>query len=278
MRPSPSTLALNPATNRLYVTHFVANSVSVIDGATQAIDIVPTGPGPYGAAVNVITNKIYIPNNSGDGVTVIDGASNATRVVAAGTGPGALAVNPSTNRIYVTRRTSNLVTVIDGAAGNVPISDVVVEFYHAGLDHYFITADPNEAAAIDGGGAGSGWVRTANVFKSGGDVAVCRFYGSPYAPGPNSHFYTADRAECDGLRQMPRSGGARWNFESLDFSTTLPSRGACPAGLVPVYRAYNDGFRHGRDSNHRITANPAAIEQVVARGWIEEGVVMCAPA
>jgi hypothetical protein len=43
-----------------------------------------------------------------------------------------------------------------------------------------------------------------------------------------------------------------------------------------VYRAYNNGFAHGVDSNHRITSNPAAIQEVVARGWIKEGVVMCA--
>jgi hypothetical protein len=31
------------------------------------------------------------------------------------------------------------------------------------------------------------------------------------------------------------------------------------------------------DSNHRITVNQAGIAAVVARGWISEGVVMCAP-
>jgi hypothetical protein len=51
----------------------------------------------------------------------------------------------------------------------------------------------------------------------------------------------------------------------------------CPAGSTPVYRAYNSGFRLGIDSNHRITADRAAIQQVVARGWLDEGVVMCAP-
>ncbi|MBK7470249.1 MAG: hypothetical protein IPI73_06020 [Betaproteobacteria bacterium] len=72
-------------------------------------------------------------------------------------------------------------------------------------------------------------------------------------------------------------GGARWNFESYDFLSGAPLNLGCAAGTVPVYRAYNDGFRQGRDSNHRITSNPAAIQQVVARGWIAEGIVMCAP-
>jgi len=53
--------------------------------------------------------------------------------------------------------------------------------------------------------------------------------------------------------------------------------GTCAAGTVPVLRAYNNGFARGIDSNHRITTNRTAIDQVVGRGWIDEGLVMCAP-
>jgi hypothetical protein len=68
-----------------------------------------------------------------------------------------------------------------------------------------------------------------------------------------------------------------WKFESNDFLTTPAVNGACPAHLLPVYRAYNNGFARGVDSNHRITANHAAYLQTVAAGWIGEGIVMCAP-
>jgi len=162
---------------------------------------------------------------------------------------------------------------------NLVATPQVIEFYNTNLDHYFITADSSEAAAIDGGSAGQGWSRTGNSFKSGGSSAVCRFYGSP-SPGPNSHFYTVDAAECANLRQLQGSTPAtqkRWNFESLDFVSTPPTNGTCPTGTTPVYRAYNNGFSRGVDSNHRITGNSVAIQEVVARGWINEGVVMCAP-
>jgi hypothetical protein len=46
---------------------------------------------------------------------------------------------------------------------------------------------------------------------------------------------------------------------------------------VPVYRAYNNGFARGVDGNHWITVNQAGIAAVVARGWVSEGVRMCAP-
>jgi Regulator of chromosome condensation (RCC1) repeat len=174
----------------------------------------------------------------------------------------------------------------DGTAGIRPFpapvltaGGLVIEFYNNILDHYFITANPSEAAAIDNGGAGPGWSRTGNSFKSGGDTAVCRFYGSQ-SPGPNSHFYTADAAECTYLKQLQASTPAtqkRWNYESLDFLTTVPVNGTCPSGATAVYRAYNNGFAQNIDSNHRITSIPAAIQEVVTRGWTNEGVVMCAP-
>jgi hypothetical protein len=156
----------------------------------------------------------------------------------------------------------------------------VVEFYNTTLDNYFITADRTEAAAVDGGAAGPGWGRTGNLFTSGGSTPVCRFYGS-ITPGPNSHFYTLNEAECNGLKALQQSTPAsepRWNFESLDFLSTPPTGEACPAGTVPVYRAYNNSLSRHVDSNHRITSSPAGIDEVVARGWISEGVVMCAPA
>ena len=156
---------------------------------------------------------------------------------------------------------------------------VVVEFHNDDLDHYFVTADAVEAAAVDAGAAGPGWSRTGLSFKPGGAAQVCRFYGSPLI-GPNSHFYTAFPLECFGLQlqasQTP-SSQPKWNFEGIAFSTTEPFLGTCPAGTLPVYRAYNDGQARGIDSNHRLTTSLAAINDVVARGWKLEGIVMCAP-
>ncbi|MBK7472295.1 MAG: hypothetical protein IPI73_18460 [Betaproteobacteria bacterium] len=153
----------------------------------------------------------------------------------------------------------------------------VVEFYNPDLDNYFITAEPVEQAFIDTGAVGR-WQRTGDAFATGGPNQVCRFYGS-LSPGPNSHFYTADTAECAALKQLQAITPAsekRWNFESNDFATTPAVNGGCAGGLVPVYRAYNNGFARGVDSNHRITSNYAAYVETVAAGSIGEWVVMCA--
>ena len=88
------------------------------------------------------------------------------------------------------------------------------------------------------------------------------------------------RDVCQGLKDLQARTAAtqkRWNFESNDFSTSMPVKGQCASGLIPVYGAYNNGFARGVDSNHRITANQAAYQEQVAKGWLGEGVVMCAP-
>ena len=171
-----------------------------------------------------------------------------------------------------------IATLVSGVA-----DATVVEYFNPDLKDFFITADPTEQAFVDTGAVGR-WQRTGNNFATGGSSQVCRFYGnSNINPatgtfyGPNSHFYTVDPAECAGLKAIYTPNAKSWKFESNDFQTTPAANGGCPAALVPVYRAYNNGFAKGIDSNHRITTNRAAYLQTVSGGSIGEGVVMCAP-
>ena len=71
-----------------------------------------------------------------------------------------------------------------GAASTDTAANLVVEYYHSGLDHYFVSANPPEIAGLDANPA-LGWQRTGHSFKSGGSTPVCRFYGS-VSPGPNT--------------------------------------------------------------------------------------------
>jgi len=151
------------------------------------------------------------------------------------------------------------------------IAGTIVEFFNAGLGHYFITANPAEQASIDAGGSGPGWTRTGLTFRSGGISRACRFYGTP-GRGPNSHFYTIDANECSLVRTDPG-----WHFESYDFSATPPGPGnSCAAGTTKVYRAYNGRFAQN-DSNHRYTTSLTAYNAQVAAGWTGEGVLFCVP-
>jgi hypothetical protein len=143
-----------------------------------------------------------------------------------------------------------------------------VEFVNAALGHFFMTANPTEIAILD---AGSAWTRTGQSFSVGaGTSAVCRFYGMP-PKGPDSHFFTADPAEC----QIAMTKLAAWTFEGHVFSITPAVNGQCPAGLVAVHRFYNNPATVSA-VNHRFTVTQQAFDQTQAMGWMHEGVVMCA--
>ncbi|MFO1307655.1 MAG: DUF5666 domain-containing protein [Burkholderiales bacterium] len=145
-----------------------------------------------------------------------------------------------------------------------------VEFFNANLGHFFLTASKTEIAALDAGAFNGAWVRTGATIKVGGSTAVCRFYGMP-PKGPDSHFFTVNAAECQKVMSQYQA----WTFENHAFAMTPPVNGACPAGLVPVHRFYNNPSA-GTSMNHRYAIDAAVMQQMLAQGWIDEGVVMCA--
>lgn len=160
------------------------------------------------------------------------------------------------------------------SAGPPPTPGTFVEFHHAGLDHYFYSANAGEIAAIDAGKVGP-WTRTGKSFVAivtpgcpdGNDI-VYRFYGIP-GKGPNSHFFTRDRAECYAV---DKSG--QWALEGVPFYAHAPAaNGSCGTATAntPLYRAW----RPFGDSNHRYSTDRAVIQQMVAQGWVDEGPVMC---
>ena len=151
----PGGEAINPVTNKIYVSNYNSGTVTIIDGSTLATTDVNVGTLPVAVAVNSSTNKIYVSiyytnsvtvidgatlsttsislNNPGimtvdelrnkiynvnqidNTITVIDGATLSTSVVSVGLAPSSVAVNPATNKIYVPCYGSNSVTVVDGA-------------------------------------------------------------------------------------------------------------------------------------------------------------------
>ena len=152
-----------------------------------------------------------------------------------------------------------------------------VEYFNTSLKHYFVSADPAEQRSVETGGAGTGWVRTggqfgvfANASDASGLSPVCRFYGRP-GVGPNSHFYTADRAECEAVK-----ADRGWLYEGIAFYVAEAASGRCGAGTAPVYRSYNNGFVRN-DSNHRFTVDATVFAKSASFGYAQEGVVMCAP-
>lgn len=148
---------------------------------------------------------------------------------------------------------------------------LIYEYKNINTSHYFRTNNAGESAYVLTGGAGAGWVDTKDYFlawrdSSQGAVPVCRFYGA----GPNSHFFTADAGECALVKKNPD-----WAYEGIAYYAKPTIQGACPAGTVPIYRAYNNRWMFN-DGNHRFSTDRSAMDELVAKSWVFEGIAMCA--
>ncbi len=167
---------------------------------------------------------------------------------------------------------------IGGAHAAEPTA-IAIEYYNASLNHYFMTANPVEAAILDADIKFPGWKRTGVEFgayaaagDNGGALPVCRFFGTP-GVGPNSHFYTADANECALTKLNPD-----WIFEAIAFYIPVPAvsgTGTCAGATQPVYRSFYPGAAKS-ESNHRFLPD-LTMHEKMARNSLLEGVVMCSP-
>lgn len=167
--------------------------------------------------------------------------------------------------------TAALLALAQLAVAAIPASEITeaIEFYHAGLDHYVMTAEPGEINDLDTG-RHVGWVRTGyrfSVVKAGstypGSVPMCRFY----SPSVSTHFYTAKAEECEAVKVKFADF---WQFESGEvFRAFLvnPQTGACPADTVYTHRLFNKRA----DPNHRYTTQLSVFAYMVGKGYQPEG-------
>ena len=176
---SPTNVALNPYTSRLYVSTSVSGDVRVVD-TTSSSDYPPTlSVGVWskamGVAVNVATNRIYaVTQDSRGPIAIIDGDSNAASFLApAGhaSGGAAVAVNPYTNKAYF--GFNGEIGILDG--GTNALSFVTVSGTATAIKvnptsnvAYAVTSG-NELVAIDGA---SGTATRVPIAAGAKDLAV----------------------------------------------------------------------------------------------------------
>lgn len=331
----PHGVAVDPAGAYVYVTNegngTVAGSVSVIDAQNDTVlKQVPVGKLPVGVAINPVNNKVYVVNSNDRSVTVIDANHVVTKIMeSGGTLSKYIAFIPSGAIAYATHFDSSDISVIDVVSNNLidlaPTDSTIAniparnypyafgnfvgpaistvesetvtayEYYHEGLNHYFMTANPDEAKALDAVTTSPRWARTGKTWAVWKSVAssltpVCRFFGTDKYEqnlkriGPNSHFYTADSAECNAVKtawpKLANDGKdyPTWTFEENSYYAVVTA-GACPSYTTPIYRLYNNG--QGGEANHRFYTDMAVKTEMRAKGWVAEPAngnpVMCGP-
>ncbi|HEY2967384.1 MAG TPA: hypothetical protein VGK75_03365 [Casimicrobiaceae bacterium] len=277
--------------------------VSAIAGSALAQVSCLLSEGPYEAGVPVQVRASYMDEFSREPYTILWGDGTTT------SGTASSFRNPiygeffyrhdvSVSHVYSAAASGISIAVqlnsascntqpFDVLAGSTPPMQpktvVAVEYYYAGWNMYFVTALPNEIAALDGGAFGGVWLRTGqqfNVYALDGAPAfsatVSRFISTMFSP-KSSHAYTANEDEYDELMSGAIAG---WSLEGPVFSAPLPSSdGTCPAGTIPVYRLYNNSM--GGAPNHRLITEANEFARMATAGWTPEGegigVGFCSP-
>jgi YVTN family beta-propeller protein len=175
----PGDIAINPTTNKIYVT--TSGGIAIIDGSINSVvDNIALGHQAYSVAVNPVTNKIYAASLGI--IEVIDGSTNS--VIASlpqrAASANALDVNPTTNLVYATHSASrgdgNYVSVIDGES-NTEINSIWV-YCARGISVdsntniiYISQTCPSTVTTIDGSSNTVGSVITVDRYYTGGNIS-----------------------------------------------------------------------------------------------------------
>ncbi|SFA97921.1 DNA-binding beta-propeller fold protein YncE [Amycolatopsis marina] len=117
----PFALAVDSATDTVYVGNSGDGSISIVDGARGVVrTTVDVGGRVTDLAVNEITRKLYASDADSGTVTVLDALrGRVLATIAAGAGTSTLAVDEVTDTVYAAGTSSGQVAVIDGGTDTV---------------------------------------------------------------------------------------------------------------------------------------------------------------
>ncbi len=166
--------------NRLYVTNYLSNNVSVIDlSAGKVMATIPVGNNPTGMAVSPDKEEVYVANMWSGTVSVISTAQNAvTHTIAIPTFnapavPFGMAMMPDGSKVYVTNINDGTVRVIDTQTKRVVAT--ITAAYDWAMRYIAISPDGEYAWAI---GTGDGKI---SVIRTADNQVVAKIFGLPSA-------------------------------------------------------------------------------------------------
>jgi YVTN family beta-propeller protein len=197
----PVDLAINPVTDRLYVTNQFSHTVSVVDTETdQVVDTIPVGLVPYGIGIDPIANRIYVTNIDSDTVSVIDGATDkVVGEIGSVSNPVGVTVNSLRSMVYVTNFDENTISMIDTVKGtvtkNVTVGispfDIGVYRLDRNNDFLYVTNSlSNTVSVIHSNSTTDVVIRNITVGKFPVGVGVDQDRDIVYVTNKNSHSLT----------------------------------------------------------------------------------------
>jgi YVTN family beta-propeller protein len=124
---NPVAVAVDAKTNTVYTANYSGNTVSVINGKTNAVKDTVTvgGANPEGVTVDPSTDTVEVADFAQATVSVIDGSINTvTATVGVGTYPSSVAVDATTGTGYIANYGSGTVSVINAAPASYTVTTV----------------------------------------------------------------------------------------------------------------------------------------------------------
>ncbi|MFB0534904.1 MAG: invasin domain 3-containing protein [Anaerolineae bacterium] len=124
----PRGIAINTATNHIYVANYNDDTISVINGDTNSVDTIDLsayGSGPSGIAYHP-SGFLYVSLGDSDTVAIINASTGLVeKTVNVGHNPAGVAVNPVSGKVYVANYDDDTVWVISGdiVVGIIPVED-----------------------------------------------------------------------------------------------------------------------------------------------------------
>ncbi|MDX1387601.1 MAG: YncE family protein [Acidobacteriota bacterium] len=114
-------VAVNPDTNRIYVTDLSKDLLYVLDGATNTLEAtVPVTGRPFGVKVNPFTNLVYVSSIDDEAIYVIDGATDSLiDTIPVPHTPLDLVMDFMADRLYAANPASSCVCEIDCTTNSV---------------------------------------------------------------------------------------------------------------------------------------------------------------
>ena len=160
-QPNSWAVATDPSSNTIFAVdrEFSPDgTLSIVNGATNAVTNVTVGSDPWDVAVNPKTGAAYVANaNSADVSVISEATDTVTGTIGVGTGPEGVAVDPDTGTLYVTNVIDDTVSVVDEATQTVTATVNVGSHPDAvavdpSTDTIFVTNnEDNTVSVIDGG-------------------------------------------------------------------------------------------------------------------------------
>jgi len=123
-----SAVAVNSATNKVYVSNYLANTITVIDGAGGSVAaVLSVLSQPKSIAIDPATNRVYAANYLSGAITVIDGTTNQLAPpITVGLYPVSLGVTVNPDLIFVANNGSGSLSVINPSPPNPALPTVSI--------------------------------------------------------------------------------------------------------------------------------------------------------